>query len=248
MLALPALAADAFDTIARVKRSVVAVGTFEPERSPSFAFRGTGFAVADGHSIVTNAHVLPDKLDAARNEVLAILLPGASEESVRVRRVTRDVEDPGSDLALLRLDGDPLAPLFVGDWKSVREGQSILITGFPIGAVLGAYPVTHRGMVSAITPIAIPQRSARELNPALVRRLSTGPFSVFQLDATAYPGNSGSPIYDPESGHVLGVVNMVFVKGTKESALTQPSGITYAVPAGHLEELLAKARPGAAGK
>jgi hypothetical protein len=40
----------------------------------------------------------------------------------------------------------------------------------------------------------------------------------------------------------------VFVKGTKESALTQPSGITYAVPAGHLEELLAKARPGAAGK
>jgi hypothetical protein len=31
---------------------------------------------------------------------------------------------------------------------------------------------------------------------------------------------------------------MVFVKGTKESALSQPSGITYAVPARHLSELM----------
>jgi S1-C subfamily serine protease len=65
---------------------------------------------------------------------------------------------------------------------------------------------------------------------------------VFQLDATAYPGNSGSPLYDPDTGEVLGVVNMVFVKGTKESALTQPSGITYAVPSSHLEQLLKRLR------
>jgi hypothetical protein len=35
---------------------------------------------------------------------------------------------------------------------------------------------------------------------------------------------------------------MVFVKGTKETAITAPSGITYAIPARHLVELLAKAR------
>jgi S1-C subfamily serine protease len=93
-------------------------------------------------------------------------------------------------------------------------------------------------MISAITPIAIPQRRAAELDPAVVRRLASGTFAVFQLDATAYPGNSGSPIYDPVSGEVLGIVNMVFVKGTKEAALSQPSGITYAVPANHLEALL----------
>jgi serine protease Do len=39
---------------------------------------------------------------------------------------------------------------------------------------------------------------------------------------------------------VLGIINMVFVKGTKETALTQPSGITYAIPASHLQALLAK--------
>jgi hypothetical protein len=35
---------------------------------------------------------------------------------------------------------------------------------------------------------------------------------------------------------------MVLVKGTKESALSQPSGITYALPARHLKTLLEKAR------
>jgi len=71
-----------------------------------------------------------------------------------------------------------------------------------------------------------------------VRRLAAGTFPVFQLDATAYPGNSGSPVYDAATAEVLGVVNMVFVKGTKETALTQPSGITYAVPARYIQALL----------
>ncbi|HET8877191.1 MAG TPA: serine protease, partial [Casimicrobiaceae bacterium] len=50
MLALcsQALASDAQDTIARVKRSVVAVGTYERTRSPQFQFRGSGFAVGTG--------------------------------------------------------------------------------------------------------------------------------------------------------------------------------------------------------
>jgi S1-C subfamily serine protease len=29
----------------------------------------------------------------------------------------------------------------------------------------------------------------------------------------SYPGNSGSPLYDVNSGEVLGVLNMVFIKG-----------------------------------
>jgi S1-C subfamily serine protease len=61
---------------------------------------------------------------------------------------------------------------------------------------------------------------------------------VFQLDATAYPGNSGSPIYDADTGEVLGIINMVLVKSTREAALSQPSGITYAIPVRHLRALL----------
>jgi serine protease Do len=241
MLALSshALASDVPDTIARVKRSVVAVGTFQRARSPQFLFRGSGFAVGTGSTIATNAHVLPAKLDEAGREVLAVLLPGATPEAAQVRVVTESALDEGSDLALLELAGDPLLPpLVLHDPASVREGQQVLITGYPLGAVLGAFPVTHRGMISAITPIAIPQARAAQLAPAVIRRLSSGSFTVFQLDATAYPGNSGSPLYDPLTGEVFGIVNMVFVKSTKESALTQPSGITYAIPASHLQTLM----------
>ncbi len=229
-------------TIDRVKASIVAIGTYEPARTPPFEFRGTGFAVGDGSLIATNAHVLPATLDAKRLQVLGVLLPGSGFKP-QFQEAKQSAVDPGSDLALLTIGGVRLPALKLRDSDTVKEGQDVFFTGFPIGAALGAFPATHRGMISAITPIAIPQARSSQLNPQLIRRLTSGPFLIFQLDATAYPGNSGSPIYDPESGEVLGVVNMVFVKGTKEAVLAQPSGITYAVPANHLRDLLQKARP-----
>ena len=237
-----ASADDAIATIERVKRSVVAIGTFERTRTPPFEFRGTGFAVGDGTLIVTNSHVLPGALEPTRLEVIAILIPALGKGQVQVREAKRLSVDPDSDLALLKIDGPALPSLRLRDSGTVREGQSVLFTGFPIGPVLGPYPATHRGMVSAISPIAIPQARSSELDAQVIRRLANGAYPVFQLDATAYPGNSGSPVYDPESGEVIGIVNMVFVKGTKEAVLTQPSGITYAVPSKHLQNLLDKAR------
>jgi serine protease Do len=224
-------------TIERVKASVVGVGTFQQTRSPPFRFLGTGFAVGNGSTIVTNAHVLPQKLDADQGETIAVIAPGQNRE-MQLRRATRGADDPARDLALLNLPGPPLPALAIRDSEGVREGESVLFTGYPIGAVLGPFPATHRGMISAITPIAIPAAHSSQLKPDLVRRLSSGPFPVFQLDATAYPGNSGSPVYDPATGEVIGVVNMVFVKGTKEAALERPSGITYAIPSRYLIELL----------
>jgi len=65
---------------------------------------------------------------------------------------------------------------------------------------------------------------------------------LFLLDATAYPGHSGSPLYDPGSGEVVGIVNMVLVKGIKDAAVGQPSGISVAVPVQHLEALIRNLR------
>jgi len=70
-----------------------------------------------------------------------------------------------------------------------------------------------------------------------MKRLQT-PYLVFQLDATAYPGNSGSPLYNTDSGEVVGVINKVFIQEGKENAISKPSGITYAIPINHLENLL----------
>lgn len=44
--------------IARLKPSLVVVGTFKSTDSPRYALRGTGFVVGDGTFVVTNAHVV----------------------------------------------------------------------------------------------------------------------------------------------------------------------------------------------
>ncbi|THF65522.1 trypsin-like peptidase domain-containing protein [Pseudothauera nasutitermitis] len=228
--------ASLIDTVPRIRPAVVAVGTLMANRNPAFRFLGTGFAVGDGRLIATNAHVLPEALDGERMESLAIATP--TTQGGAARRAERVAVDRDRDLAILRIGGEALPALELAADGSVREGQDIAFTGYPIGNVLGLSPVTHRGIVSAITPIGIPQASARDLNPALVRRLAGERFEVYQLDATAYPGNSGSPVFDPASGRVVGVINMVFVKGTKESVLSDPSGISYAIPSRYLRALL----------
>ncbi|WRL45219.1 serine protease [Aromatoleum evansii] len=233
-------AADLVDVLPRVKPSVVAVGTFQRTRSPQFRFLGTGFAVGSGRMVATNAHVVSVPLADDQLESLVIVVPGAPQGSIR--KAAKVAADPNADLALLRLDGEPLPVLPLADGSFVAEGRSIAFTGFPIGSALGFTPVTHRGIVAAVTPIGIPQANSGQLNPALIRRLAGDSFRVYQLDATAYPGNSGSPVFDPDSGEVLGIVNMVFVKGTKENALSAPSGITYAIPVSHLRALLLDVR------
>lgn len=246
--ALPLLAgtlspahADLVTTVPRIKPSVVAVGTYQRTRSPAFQFRGTGFVVGNGLLVATNAHVVPERLDSDNKEALVIVVPVPGEGETGTVRPARIVATERSrDLAVLRLEGGPALPaLRLGADARVLEGQEIAFTGFPIGNVLGMTPVTHRGIVSAITPIGIPQANSRSLDPALIRRLAKDVFRVYQLDATAYPGNSGSPLYDPASGEVLGVMNMVFVKSTKENVLSDPSGISYAIPVEYLRRLLA---------
>jgi S1-C subfamily serine protease len=235
--------AEAPATIARVKASVVAVGPVQRLRSPQFLFLGTGFAVGDGSLVATNAHVIARPLATGDDpELLAIAIPSGDPQKAQVRAVKRAGTDAERDLALLQVPGAPLPALALRDSDSVREGEQYLLTGFPIGSVLGLFAATHRAMIAAVTPIAIPAGDSRRLDATMLRRLQAGAFPVFQLDATSYPGNSGSPLYDPVSGEVVGILNMVFVKGTKENALTNPSGISYAIPSRYLAALIAAAR------
>jgi S1-C subfamily serine protease len=225
------------ETIERVKPSIVAVGLFKQATSPPFTFRGTGFVVGSGNLIATNAHVIPESLgtDGMTTLMIRASVPPAPAQFRPARLVALDRDH---DLALLRVGDAPLPALAVRGTDAFREGQSIAFTGFPIAGALGFSPVTHRGMISAITPIVLPSATGQQLSEKSIRRIRSGSFDILQLDATAYPGSSGSPVYDPENGEVIAVINMVFVKSTKENVLSQPSGITYAIPATYLRELL----------
>ena len=239
LLFFPFAYAELPDTVVKIKPSIVGIGTFLQTRRPPAKLMGTGFAVGDGRHVVTNAHVIPDLIDEENKEFLCIFVGTGEDAKIRpAKLISKDVVH---DLALLKISGDVLPSMSLAYSKDVREGALYAFTGFPIGAVLGVYPVTHRGIVSAISPIVIPVSSSKELDVQMIKRLRN-PYDVFQLDATAYPGNSGSPLYDPETGKVIGVINKVFVKETKEHVLDKPSGITYAIPVKHVRELLQEAK------
>ncbi|HUW38648.1 MAG TPA: serine protease [Rhodocyclaceae bacterium] len=242
ILGRPALAGLP-ETIDRIKPSLVVIGTFQKTRSPAFKGLGTGFAVGDGTLVATNAHVAPTMTDPEETEVLTVLIRNANG-TIQSRRARKVAADPEHDLALLKLNGPPLVPLQLGDRSAdgIREGQAVAFSGFPILDVLGVFPTTSRGIISAIAPIAIPGADARELGEKQIRRLTRGSFDIYQLDATAYPGSSGSPLYEADSGMIIGIINMVLVKGTKENALSAPSGMTYAIPIRYLQDLLLTVR------
>ncbi|MFM2088705.1 MAG: hypothetical protein RLZZ237_3574 [Pseudomonadota bacterium] len=236
---LPPACADSLEqVIARVKPSVVGVGSFQKTRTPALSFIGTGFITGDGLSVLTCSHVIQKLLDSNPSELIGILT--GHGDTAQFRSATVLAIDAEHDLALLRLAGEPLPALQLGDAGSVREGQAMAFTGFPLGMLLGLHHVTHRATVSALTPVVMPSENALRLDVKRLAQLQKSPYTVFQLDATAYPGSSGSPLYDPETGLVYGIVNMVYVKGLKESAISTPSGITYAIPGVHMQALLLK--------
>ena len=228
------------DIIDSVRPSVVAVGAVYPPRQPNrksdpIVYLGTGFVVGNGQQIITNAHVLPGNLDVEGQQRLAVFSGRGSAAKVHLAEVIRTSVQ--HDLALLRISAPGLPALQLATATNVREGQAVAFTGFPIGNVLGLYPATHRGIVSAITPMARSVENARDLNAAQISRMRN-PYDVYQLDAVAYPGNSGSPVFEPTTGKVIGVINAVLVKESREASLHEPSGISYAIPARFVRQLL----------
>ena len=238
--ALPARA-DLANVIVRSKPSVLPVGTFNATESPRFGFRGTGFVVGDGNLVATNFHVLPAGAEADSGPVMAVMT-GREGDLGQLRRARVVGTDRPRDLALLRIEGAAMSPMPLEDSGSAREGQSIAVLGFPIGGTLGFAMVTHRGIIASVTTAALPAATAQQLDPRALVRLREGNFEIYQLDATAYPGNSGGPVVDADTGRVVAIINMVLIKAGRESALSNPTGISYAIPVRHLIELIKSAR------
>jgi S1-C subfamily serine protease len=229
--------AELADTVEKIKPSIVGIGVHTPTSRPQNILRGSGFVIGNGQYVVTNHHVLPTDLDDSLLQQMAVFV--GSGKTAKVRKATIVASHERYDIAVLKIEGSPLPALPLGKTTFKREGSYVAFTGFPIGTVLGLYPVTHRGIIAAITPTIVPVSDSRQISIKMLKQLRN-PYLVYQLDATAYPGNSGSALYDMNSGEVLGIINKVFVQETKEAVISKPSGITYAIPVKYLLELLKK--------
>ena len=219
--------------IKQIKPSVVGIAIYAPIESSAPQILGTGFVVGNGKYIVTNYHVVSKELDIRIVQNFVAL--SGSGPSPTIHKMEIVAIDPVHDIAILSID-KTLPALKLANDNLVDAGTSVFFTGFPIGAVLGLYPATHQGIIAAITPDVNPARNANQLTLQMLERLKT-PFMVYQLDATAYPGNSGSPVFNRNNSEVVAIINKVFVSEGKESALTNPSGISYAIPIRDLRKL-----------
>jgi len=158
---------------------------------------GSGWVWDTQGHIVTNNHVVQ----------------GAEKVTVRfANEIEVDATvvgtDPGSDLAVIRVDvaADVLVPVELGDSSEVRVGQLAIAIGNPFGFER----TMTLGIVSAM---------------GRVNRQSSG-FSqpdLIQVDTPINPGNSGGPLLDIY-GRVIGVNTMIF------SRTGEFSGIGFAVP------------------
>ncbi len=234
LLPVASAAASLVDVIKQVKPSVVAIILVQKDPRQPAQLVGTGFAVADGKHIITNYHVIRDRSETGGGQVLFALTqngPITERRALKLKAIA-----PSVDLALLNLDGLALPPMKIRSEADLApEGMDIAMTGFPIGAIIGFHPSTSRGIISALTPNRSPEMSSFSLDPAAIRATR---YQTYQLDLVAYPGNSGGPLYDASSGELLGVVNSTFIKSTKEKVLSEPSGISYAIPSGFVRQIL----------
>jgi len=151
---------------------------------------GSGFVISEDGLIVTNRHVVEDE-DAVYSIVYA------SGQSFEAQVLAKD---PVLDIALLKVDGNNLPTVPLGDSDTLRPGQTVIAIGNAL-AELGN-SVT-RGVVSAIG-----------------RRVEAGDGNgrneildhAIQTDAAINPGNSGGPLLNL-SGEVVGINTAISSRG-----------------------------------
>jgi V8-like Glu-specific endopeptidase len=195
---------------------VAPVVCIHSETAPAPTSDGTAIFISKTGEFVTPAHVLDDfakghpLADCARAAV-EVPIGGWHPGPVNFQWYAFDVDkcevDAAGDIAHCATLEDltsaaegkfaPKAVTFDSDWKD--EGTFVAFTGFPAYTVT---PITSRGSIAAYVPI----------ENGVTRQL---------IDKAAWPGSSGSPVYD-ESGRVLGMI--------VGAGVGRESGVASAVP------------------
>ncbi len=153
---------------------------------------GSGFIIsADGY-ILTNAHVAQDA------DKIIVRLSDQRERPAKVIGV-----DELTDVAVLKIEGENLPTVKIGDSDALEVGEWVLAIGSPFGLERTA----TQGIVSAVG-----------------RNLPSGTYVPFiQSDVAVNPGSSGGPLFNLR-GEVVGINSQIY------SSTGGYMGLSFAIP------------------
>ena len=174
---------------------------FFPDRRVSGAGAGVIIDADEGH-IVTNHHVIEDA-----DEITVTLQDRRQFEAELLG------SDPGTDIALLKIDAEDLQALALGDSDALAVGDFVIAIGNPYGFD----DTVTSGIVSALGR----------------RGFSDGYEDFIQTDAAINRGNSGGALVDLD-GHLIGI-NSQIISPSRGSV-----GLGFAVPSNFVKVIAAQ--------
>ena len=166
-------------------------------QNPNRQFRqqgmGSGSIIDSKGYILTNHHVVGEA-----DRILVILYDGTEKEAKLVGT------DPETDIAVVKIEGNGLPVLPMGNSDEILVGEDVIAVGNPFGLI---QTVTY-GIISA------KGRSNVGINEYE---------NFIQTDAAINPGNSGGPLVSLR-GEIIGVNSAIFTRSGGYQ------GIGFAVP------------------
>lgn len=218
------------ENVKRLRNSVCAIGyllvPMEQHRrdptSPDFFIVGTGFLISET-IVITNRHVLEalydaeDKRNIPKEQILvSFVYPRIGKEPnwqlcyTTVMKSVIPEREGIPDIGFIQFSPDKTTadykeqcrPVVFDDLANVNVGDHIAMWGYPDGTALllpsfkydpmerlcRVGPILQQGYISAGTPF--------EVEPGT---------HEFLLDIRTFNGMSGSPVFNPQTGNVLGI-------------------------------------------
>jgi S1-C subfamily serine protease len=193
------------EAVQKALPAVVAVISREATLAASPVAMGSGVIIDERGYIVTNEHVV--------HEVGAITVLLTDGREVDAKLVGQDW--PFTDVAVLKIDSEELAPIALGDSDSLVPGQRVIAVGNSLEDFRSSVTV---GVVSGVG-----RRWQRD-----------GIFmeGLIQTDAAVNPGNSGGALID-SLGRLVGMPTSVVRSDNGRTV----EGVAFAIPSKAIQDV-----------
>jgi S1-C subfamily serine protease/antitoxin component YwqK of YwqJK toxin-antitoxin module len=171
---------------------------------------GSGFFISRQGHIVTNYHVVEET-----SELFTKLLINGNVEKLPLKVVAKDKVN---DLAILKVDkagfdlGKDIPYAF--EYNTVDVGEEVFTLGYPMVDVMGEELKFTDGKISAKSGI-------------------DGDITTYQITTPIQSGNSGGPLFQEESGNIVGIVSSYLNRN-----MFNGENVNYAIKSNLLKTLI----------